>query len=65
MSRILPLGGALSEQTVLKYGGYFPPGTSFPGGVMIPLHARMVNILPQATRPDPVALAEESICVVQ
>lgn len=23
---------------------YFPEGTSFPGGVLVPMHARMVNV---------------------
>ncbi|EIW67772.1 hypothetical protein TREMEDRAFT_64365 [Tremella mesenterica DSM 1558] len=62
---ILPLGAALPKMTVLKYGGFFPPGTSFPGGVLVPLHARMVNILPQKTKPDGVKLPEESICSIQ
>ncbi|RSH90719.1 hypothetical protein EHS25_009894 [Saitozyma podzolica] len=61
---MLPLGAALPQMTVLKYGGYFPAGTSFPGGVMIPLHARMVNILPQETT-VPGSTPEESLCVVQ
>ncbi|KAK1927978.1 hypothetical protein DB88DRAFT_508035 [Papiliotrema laurentii] len=61
---ILPLGAALPDMTVLKYGGYFPAGTSFQGGVMIPLHARMVNILPEETK-DPKTVLEETLCVVQ
>lgn len=43
---------------------YFPAGTSFQGGVMIPLHARMVNILPEETK-DPKTVLEETLCVVQ
>nr|XP_018266400.1 uncharacterized protein I303_00375 [Kwoniella dejecticola CBS 10117]OBR88558.1 hypothetical protein I303_00375 [Kwoniella dejecticola CBS 10117] len=43
---ILPLGAQMPEMTVLKYGGYFPEGTSFPGGVSVPMHARMVNVCP-------------------
>lgn len=31
---------------------------------MIPLHARMVNLLPEETK-DPARVAEESLCVVQ
>lgn len=31
---------------------------------MIPLHARMVNILPQEAK-DPKARMDESLCVVQ
>jgi hypothetical protein len=33
---------------------YFPAGTSFPGGVMVPLHARMVNLLPQKLLINPI-----------
>ncbi|GHJ85357.1 hypothetical protein NliqN6_1759 [Naganishia liquefaciens] len=38
---VLPLGAGIPARTVLKYGGYFPAGTSFPGGIIVPLHARM------------------------
>ncbi|KAI9634597.1 uncharacterized protein MKK02DRAFT_16352 [Dioszegia hungarica] len=61
---IVPLGAAFPHMTVLKYGGYFPAGTSFPGGVMVPMHARMVNVLPQETF-VPGAMPEESLCLVQ
>ncbi|ORX34918.1 hypothetical protein BD324DRAFT_652640 [Kockovaella imperatae] len=61
---ILPLGASLPDMTVLKYGGYFPAGTSFQGGVMIPLHARMVNILPEETKEVP-TMVDEGLCVVQ
>ncbi|KAK4683737.1 hypothetical protein P7C73_g6490, partial [Tremellales sp. Uapishka_1] len=44
---------------------YFPAGTSFQGGVMVPLHARMVNILPAETKPAPLASASESLCSIQ
>ncbi|ORY31783.1 hypothetical protein BCR39DRAFT_465372 [Naematelia encephala] len=63
-SRILPLGASFQPMTVLKYGGYFPPGTSFPGGILTPIHARMVNILPQETD-EHHSGNEESMCVVQ
>jgi hypothetical protein len=43
---------------------YFPAGTSFPGGVMVPMHARMVNILPQETT-VPGSTPEESLCLLQ
>lgn len=45
--------------TVLQYGGYFPAGTAFPGGVMVPLHARMVNVLPQETKEEGSKVVEE------
>ncbi|WVQ80085.1 hypothetical protein IAT38_002186 [Cryptococcus sp. DSM 104549] len=59
-----PLGAQMPEMTVLKYGGYFPEGTSFPGGVMVPLYARMVNLLPQETK-NPSSAFEESMCSIQ
>lgn len=43
---------------------YFPPGTSFPGGVMVPMHARMVNLLPEETT-EASGLSAESLCLVQ
>ncbi|WVQ73335.1 hypothetical protein IAR50_002903 [Cryptococcus sp. DSM 104548] len=61
---MLPLGAQLPEMTVLKYGGYIPEGTSFPGGVMVPMHARMVNLLPkETTKPSPPS-ASESLCSI-
>ncbi|WWC97332.1 hypothetical protein V866_004211 [Kwoniella sp. B9012] len=62
---ILPLGAQMQEMTVLKYGGYFPEGTSFPGGVSVPLHARMVNLLPEETKPKHDPKIDESLCTVQ
>jgi len=62
---ILPLGAALPQMTVLKYGGYFPAGTSFPSGVLIPMQARMVNILPQETKEKEKPKKREDRCVVQ
>ncbi|KAK8844543.1 hypothetical protein IAR55_006390 [Kwoniella newhampshirensis] len=62
---MLPLGAQLPEMTVLKYGGYIPEGTSFPGGVLVPLHARMVNLLPQETKKAPSPAAAESMCLLQ
>ncbi|WVQ94017.1 hypothetical protein IAU59_001095 [Kwoniella sp. CBS 9459] len=62
---ILPLGAQMPEMTVLKYGGYFPEGTSFPGGVSVPMHARMVNLLPEKTKTKAAAAAEESLCSIQ
>ncbi|ODO05422.1 hypothetical protein L198_02115 [Cryptococcus wingfieldii CBS 7118] len=61
---MLPLGAQMFEMTVVKYGGYFPEGTSFPGGVMVPMHARMVNLLPKETKKG-AAKMEESLCLVQ
>ncbi|WWD06195.1 hypothetical protein V865_004281 [Kwoniella europaea PYCC6329] len=62
---ILPLGAQMPEMTVLQYGGYFPEGTSFPGGVMVPMHARMVNILPEQTIKPSGPIASESMCSIQ
>ncbi|WWC97426.1 hypothetical protein V866_004306 [Kwoniella sp. B9012] len=62
---ILPLGAQMPEMTVLQYGGYFPEGTSFPGGVMVPMHARMVNILPEQTIKPTGPIASESMCSIQ
>ncbi|WVR03395.1 hypothetical protein IAU60_000386 [Kwoniella sp. DSM 27419] len=61
---ILPLGAQMPEMTVLQYGGYFPEGTSFPGGVSVPMHARMVNLLPEETKSKEHQL-DESLCLVQ
>ncbi|WVO17247.1 hypothetical protein L204_104939 [Cryptococcus depauperatus] len=62
---MLLLGAQLPEMTVLKYGGYIPEGTSFPGGVMVPMHARMVNLLPQESSKPSGKAASESLCSVQ
>ncbi|KAK6904843.1 hypothetical protein I204_08368 [Kwoniella mangroviensis CBS 8886] len=62
---MLPLGAQMPEMTVLQYGGYFPEGTSFPGGVLVPMHARMVNILPEQTIKPSGPVASESICSIQ
>ncbi|WVW81408.1 hypothetical protein I302_103401 [Kwoniella bestiolae CBS 10118] len=62
---ILPLGAQMPEMTVLRYGGYFPEGTSFPGGVIIPLQARMVKILPEQTVKPSGPIASESLCLIQ
>ncbi|WWC67090.1 uncharacterized protein I206_100997 [Kwoniella pini CBS 10737] len=62
---ILPLGAQMPEMTVLKYGGYFPEGTSFPGGVSVPMHARMVNLLPEETQSKYDPKIDESLCSVQ
>ncbi|WRT63595.1 uncharacterized protein IL334_000518 [Kwoniella shivajii] len=62
---ILPLGAQMPEMTVLKYGGYFPEGTSFPGGVSVPMHARMVNLLPEETKPKHDPKIDESMCLLQ
>ena len=35
------VGAGIQAGTILKYGGYFPAGTAFPKGVIVPLHARM------------------------
>ncbi|AAW46086.1 hypothetical protein CNK00340 [Cryptococcus deneoformans JEC21] len=43
------LGAALPNHTVLKWGAYFPPGTMFPDGVLVPIHARMVSVQPLET----------------
>ncbi|XAO26670.1 hypothetical protein I312_105509 [Cryptococcus bacillisporus CA1280] len=40
------LGAALPNHTVLKWGAYFPPGTMFPDGVLVLIHARMVSVQP-------------------
>jgi hypothetical protein len=75
-ARILPLGASIPKATVLRYGGYvmilceltsssyFPEGTSFPQGVQVPLHARMVNILPEETK-DPPKVIPEGMCLIQ
>ncbi|KAH8082197.1 hypothetical protein HD553DRAFT_67389 [Filobasidium floriforme] len=60
---MLPLGAGIQAGTILKYGGYFPAGTAFPKGVIVPLHARMVNVLPAETI-DPPAIQREEICVI-
>nr|KIR88466.1 hypothetical protein I308_01534 [Cryptococcus tetragattii IND107] len=66
---ILPLGASMQPMTVVKYGGqlmrYFPEGTSFPGGVLVPMHARMVNLLPKETTKPASKLNEESLCTIQ
>ncbi|WWD22909.1 hypothetical protein CI109_107404 [Kwoniella shandongensis] len=62
---ILPLGAQMPEMTVLKYGAYIPEGTSFPGGVLVPMHARMVNLLPQETKKAPPPPVMEGLCLVQ
>nr|KIR83175.1 hypothetical protein I308_06515 [Cryptococcus tetragattii IND107] len=46
------LGAALPNHTVLKWGAYFPPGTMFPDGVLVPIHARMVSVQPLETPKD-------------
>ena len=63
--RTLPLGAAIPEMTILKYGGYFPQGTAFPGGVLVPMHARMVNVLPEETSAPSGPAPSESLCLVQ
>ncbi|KIR51418.1 hypothetical protein I315_06116 [Cryptococcus gattii Ru294] len=66
---ILPLGASMKPMTVVKYGGqlmrYFPEGTSFPGGVLVPMHARMVNLLPKETTKPASKLSEDSLCTIQ
>ncbi|WVQ94281.1 hypothetical protein IAU59_001360 [Kwoniella sp. CBS 9459] len=62
---ILLLGAQMPEMIVLKYGGYIPEGTSFPGGVMVPMHARMVNLLPEQSFPAAPPSAAESLCSIQ
>ncbi|OCF34755.1 hypothetical protein I317_03065 [Kwoniella heveanensis CBS 569] len=62
---ILPLGAQMPEMTVLRYGGYIPEGTSFPGGVMVPMHARMVILLPEQSFPAAPPSVAESLCLVQ
>ncbi|OXB35600.1 hypothetical protein LQV05_006353 [Cryptococcus neoformans] len=62
---ILPLGASMQPMTVVRYGGYFPEGTSFPGGVLMPMHARMVNLLPKETTKPASKLSEESLCTIQ
>lgn len=32
---------AYSDTQIIRY---FPEGTSFPGGVLVPMYARMVNV---------------------
>lgn len=44
---------------------YFPEGTSFPLGVQVPLHARMVNILPEESKDPPPKAMPEGLCIVQ
>ncbi|KAL7420493.1 hypothetical protein Q5752_004443 [Cryptotrichosporon argae] len=61
---MLPLGAVMPPMTVLKYGGYFPAGTAFRGGVLVPLHARMVNILPQEAK-EAAGKYDEPLCCVQ
>nr|KIR47568.1 hypothetical protein I312_03335 [Cryptococcus bacillisporus CA1280] len=66
---ILPLGASMQHMTVVKYGGqfirYFPEGTSFPGGVLVPMHTRMMNLLPQETTKPASKLSEESLSTIQ
>lgn len=63
---MLPLGAAIPTGTVLKYGGYFPAGTSFPRGIIVPLHARLVNVLPIETPPERTEPEkQEGLCVIQ
>ncbi|KAK4684920.1 hypothetical protein P7C73_g5239, partial [Tremellales sp. Uapishka_1] len=60
---MFPLGCAIPAHTVLEYGGYFPPGTMFPDGVLVPIHARMVSVQPIATAKPPAA-TPEPVCVI-
>ncbi|WVO21085.1 uncharacterized protein IAS62_002389 [Cryptococcus decagattii] len=62
---ILPLGASMQPMTAVKYGGYFPEGTSFSDGVFVPMHARMMNLLPQETTKPASKLSEESLCTIQ
>ncbi|WVF65936.1 hypothetical protein IAT40_000674 [Kwoniella sp. CBS 6097] len=57
------LGAALPNHTVLKWGAYFPPGTMFPDGVLVPIHARMVSVQPLKTSIPPKA-AVEPVCII-
>ncbi|WVR03594.1 hypothetical protein IAU60_000586 [Kwoniella sp. DSM 27419] len=57
------LGAALPNHTVLKWGAYFPPGTMFPDGVLVPIHARMVSVQPLKTPPE-VPPPSEAVCVI-
>jgi hypothetical protein len=65
MNSTLPLGAAIPEMTILKYGGYFPQGTAFPGGVLVPMHARMVNVLPEEASAKSPPAPSESLCLIQ
>ncbi|WWD22531.1 hypothetical protein CI109_107024 [Kwoniella shandongensis] len=57
------LGAALPNHTVLKWGAYFPPGTMFPDGVLVPIHARMVSVQPlKTTTPPPPPV--EAVCTI-
>ncbi|WVQ93567.1 hypothetical protein IAU59_000642 [Kwoniella sp. CBS 9459] len=57
------LGAAMPNHTVLKWGAYFPPGTMFPDGVLVPIHARMVSVQPLKTSTPPKA-APEPVCII-
>ncbi|KAK6905246.1 hypothetical protein I204_08097 [Kwoniella mangroviensis CBS 8886] len=57
------LGAALPNHTVLKWGAYFPPGTMFPDGVLVPIHARMVSVQPLKTVVPPPA-PSEPVCII-
>ncbi|WVQ80916.1 hypothetical protein IAT38_003023 [Cryptococcus sp. DSM 104549] len=58
------LGAALPNHTVLKWGAYFPPGTMFPDGVLVPIHARMVSVQPLQNF-NPPSKPAEPVCVIQ
>ncbi|WWC66810.1 uncharacterized protein I206_100717 [Kwoniella pini CBS 10737] len=57
------LGAALPNHTSLKWGAYFPPGTMFPDGVLVPIHARMVSVQPIKTI-DPMKAPADPACVI-
>ncbi|KAK8845582.1 hypothetical protein IAR55_006298 [Kwoniella newhampshirensis] len=57
------LGAAIPNHTVLKWGAYFPPGTMFPDGVLVPIHARMVSVQPLET-PEPTPPPPEAVCAI-
>ncbi|KAH8078327.1 hypothetical protein HD553DRAFT_260599, partial [Filobasidium floriforme] len=46
---MFPLGMAIPSNTVLHYGMYLPPGTMLPDGCLVPIHARMVSVVPLPT----------------
>ncbi|RSH91358.1 hypothetical protein EHS25_009657 [Saitozyma podzolica] len=56
--------GAAIPRSTLMHGAYFPPGTMFPQGVLVPIHARMVSVQPIQTF-KPKAPPPEPVCCVQ
>lgn len=56
---------AIPSETVLPYGMYLPPGTMLPDGALVPIHTRMVSVVPLPTKSTkPPSPPEETWCVI-